>query len=387
MAAGAARLARFVLPAVLAAVLAACGRGGEAPPAPSASLTVAVANPVTQVLDRSIVVSGSVAAWQEMSLGVELAGIRVAAVLVEVGDAVRRGQPLVRLDARTLEVQARQAEAAVAQAEANLTLAEAESERGKALLEQKLISRSDADELTANLLRARAQLTTAEADRDAARLSLGFATLVAPEPGIISARPVQPGQVVAAGTELLRLIRDGRIEWRAELAEQDLIRVRPGAEVVLSGPAGAEVRGRVRAVSPGLDPDTRTGLVYADLPEPGVFRAGMFAQGRVVLGSNPATVLPREAIVYRDGLPYVFVLKAPEAGTDAALARVEQRRITIGVQQGEVTEITGGVTATDRVAARGAGFLSDGDLVRIAAPATARAAAPVTGPAAVEARP
>ncbi len=194
---------------------------------------------------------------------------------------------------------------------------------------------------------------------------------------------MQPGQVVAAGAELLRLIRDGRIEWRAELAEQDLIRVRPGAEVVLSGPAGTEVRGRVRAVSPGLDPETRTGLVYADLPEPGAFRAGMFAQGRIVLGSDPATVLPREAIVYRDGLPYVFVLKAPEAGTDAALARVEQRRITIGVQQGEVTEITGGVTAADRVAARGAGFLSDGDLVRIAAPATASADVP----AAPEARP
>jgi RND family efflux transporter MFP subunit len=377
--AGPGRLAALAL----LTVLAGCGGRDEAPAEPLASLTVAVTSPRTQPLDRVLVVSGSVAAWQEMSLGVELAGIRIAQVLVEVGDVVRRGQPLVRLDARTLEVKARQANAALAQARATLGLARADSARGKSLLEQKLISTADADQLVANLLRAEAEVTTAEADRDAAQLSLGFATLVAPEAGIVSARAAQPGQVVAAGAELLRLIRDGRLEWRAELAENDLTRVREGGVVEIDGPGGQEVTGRVRAISPALDPATRTGIVYADLPEPGVLRAGMFAQGRIVLGSTPALVVPRESVVFRDGLPYVFVVAPGQgAGTDESVVKVEQRRISTGIQQGDFTEVLDGVTAAEQVVVRGAGFLSDGVLVRIAlGDPTALAAQPAAGPA------
>jgi RND family efflux transporter MFP subunit len=364
---------------VLLAAVAGCGRGGEAPAGPSPSLTVQASLPSMQSLHRVLTVSGSVAAWQEMSLGVELTGIRVAQVLVEVGDVVVRGQPLVRLDARTLEVQARQADAALAQAQADLTLARAESDRGESLRERRLISASDLDQLKASLRRAEAQLVTAEADREAARLKLSFATLTAPEAGVISARTVQPGQVVSAGAELLRLIRDGRLEWRAELAEKDHTRVREGMVVELTGPDGKPVSGRVRAVAPALDLQTRTGLVYADLPEPGALRAGMFAEGRIVLGSDEAMVLPREAIVFRDGLPYVFVIRPREgAAADAAIAQVEQRRISIGIQQGDVTEVLDGVAPTERVVVRGAGFLSDADTVRLAAasPASATAAVP-----------
>ena len=134
----------------------------------------------------------------------------------------------------------------------------------------------------------------------------------------------------------------------------------------LTGPDGAPVQGRVRAVSPALDPQKRTGLVYADLPRPGALRAGMFAQGRILLGSVTATVLPREAIVYRDGLPYVFVLKDGEAVT-----KVVQQRISTGTQQAGMVEVTGGLGPDDRVVVRGAGFLSDGDLVRVAGAADA----------------
>ncbi len=363
-----ARLRAMLLSATL---LAACG-AEPPPPAATPSLTISAAQTVTRPLERVLVASGSVAAWQEMSLGVELAGVRVEAVLVEVGDPVRAGQVLLRLDARTLEVQARQADAALAQARANLALARADSTRGESLLERKLISGSDADQLKAALIRAEAQLTTAEADRDAARLKLGFATLHAPQAGVISARTVQPGQVVAAGAELLRLIRDGRLEWRAELAEQDLTRVPAGVAVELVGPDRQPVRGRVRTVSPALDPQTRTGLVYADLPEPGALRAGMFAEGRIVLGTANASVLPREAVVYRDGLPYVFVLPGADAVT-----KVEQRRIGIGTEQGDIVEVTAGLGPGDRFAVRGAGFLSDGDLVRVVpAPAATAPAGP-----------
>ena len=304
----------------LAALIAACG-SPESPSAdlPAASLVVTTVAPVSRELDRSISVSGSVSAWQEMSLGVELTGIRATEVLVEVGDRVRAGQPLLKLDNRTLEVQFRQDDAGVTQAQAALELARANAVRGDSLVEQGLISSSDSDKLRADLRSAEAQLITAQADRDAARLRLGFATLSAPDDGIISARLVQPGQVVSAGSELLRLIRRGRIEWRADLAEADLIRVTPGTIVELDGPAGTVIRGQVRAVSPAVDPATRTGLLYADLPEPGPLRAGMFAEGRILIGKAAASVVPRESVVFRDGFAYLFVLKPLDGAAKSSL--------------------------------------------------------------------
>lgn len=352
----------LLLPAgLLAGLVAGCG-GAPETPAPTPSLVVTTVSPASQQMERTVAVSGSVAAWQEMFLGVELTGIRVAEVLVEVGDTVRAGQPLLRLDTRTLEVQARQADASVAQARASLELARANSDRGARLVKDGLISSSDADELRATLASAEAQLATAEADREAARLRLGFATLRAPDDGIISARSVQPGQIVSSGTDLLRLIREGRLEWRAELTEADLTRVKIGAPVELTSPGGETIKGQVRAVSPSVDPETRTGMLYADLPAPGSLRAGMFAQGQILLGTALATVLPRESVIFRDGYPYVFVARAGKDG--GTTFNVEQRRITVGGQRGEFTEIRSGLQADERVVVRGAGFLSDGDLVR-----------------------
>jgi RND family efflux transporter MFP subunit len=338
-------------------VLGGCG-GRPAPTAESAvALTVTAVAPLRRQVEREVVASGSVAAWQEMSLGVELSGLRVAQVRVEVGDRVVRGQALLELDRRTLEVQARQAEAALAQARASVGLARAQATRGEQLLAEKLISSSNYDELQANLARAEAQLVSAEAERDAAALRLGFATLRAPDGGVISARNVQPGQVVSQGAELLRLIRGGRLEWRAEVAEADLPRIARGARVELRGPTGDSVVGRIRAVSPALDPKTRTAVIYADLPDPGALRAGMFAEGRLGVGVAEVMVLPREAVVYRDGYPYVFVL-----GKDS---RVAQRRVEVGATSASGIELRSGVAAGERVAARGAGFLGDGDLVRV----------------------
>jgi RND family efflux transporter MFP subunit len=260
-------------------------------------------------------------------------------------------------------VQARQADASVAQAKASLELARANATRGESLVKEGLISSSNADELRATLTSAEAQLAAAEADREAARLRLGFATLVAPDAGVISARTAQPGQIVSSGTDLLRLIRQGRLEWRAELTEGDLTRVRVGTPVELKSPSGQRILGKVRAVSPAVDPATRTGILYADLPTPGDLRAGMFAQGQVLLGATSATVLPRESVVFRDGFPYVFVARPARPGESAAF-NVEQRRISIGAQRGELTEVQAGLKPTERVVVRGAGFLSDGDLVR-----------------------
>jgi RND family efflux transporter MFP subunit len=219
-----------------------------------------------------------------------------------------------------------------------------------------LISSSNFDELRANLARAEAQRVVAEAERDAARLRLGFATLRAPHAGVIASRSVQPGQVVSTGVELLRLIRDGRLEWRAEISEVDLPRLEVGAPVEVRGLDGQTVNGQIRAVSPSVDPQSRTALIFADLPEPGRLRAGMFAEGRLRVGRARVAVVPRQSVVFRDGFPYIFVLEDDN--------RVRQQRIEIGAAQGEFIEVRSGVDTQAVIVVRGAGFLGDGEFVR-----------------------
>ncbi len=367
-------LIRVALGAALL-LLSACGsRGGDAAGAPSASLTVTTGAPESRRIALDVIASGSVAAWQEMSLGVELSGVRVERVLVEVGARVKKGQALVQLDTRSLAVDARRAEASYAQAAANLQLARASATRGETLLARQLISASNFEELSAGRSKAEAQLASAAAERDAARLKLAFATLRAPEAGIVSSRTVQPGQIVSVGVELLRLIRDGRLEWRADLSEADLVRVRPGARVFVKSPDGTPVEGRIRAISPGLDAASRTALVYADLPKPAGLRAGMFAEGRIELGEVEASVLPRESVVVRDGYSYVFVVGKED--------RVAQRRIEVAPASGDVVPVRSGLAAGERVVVKGAGFLSDGDVVKVVGSAVAAtpAAAPVDVP-------
>lgn len=350
---------KFIIVGVTLAVvlsLSACSRGGDKAPAAS-SLTVTLVAAERRQIDREIVASGSVAAWQEMSLGVEVAGLRVANVLVEPGDKVAAGQALLELDRRTLEVQARQAEASLAQARANAELAISQEKRGASLLERNLISTNDFEVLRANRSKAEAQVVSAEAERDASKLRLSFATLRAPDAGVISARTVQPGQIVSGGGELLRLIRRGRLEWRAEVSENDLTRIKVGATVDLRGPSGDVVTGVIRAVSPSIDSQTRTALVYANLEKPGALRAGMFAEGRLRVGKAEVTVIPRQSVVFRDGYPYVFVMGEGN--------KVLQRRIDSGPPQGDSVEVRSGLKEDEKVIARGAGFLSDGDIVKV----------------------
>lgn len=340
-------------------LLAACGnKEDEAAAEPSSALTVALTPVQTYALARSVTVSGPVSPYEEMQLGVELSGQRVTALNVDVGQQVKKGQVLLELDHRTLDSSLAQAEAATQEASAALVLAQAQHARGSKLAAEQLISAADLDQLRATSTQAQAQLTTARASRDAAKLQRDFAQLRAPADGVISKRLVQPGQVVAAGTELLRLIRDGRLEWRAELPENQLAQVTVGKEIVLSY-AGQQITGRVRAVTPGIDAQTRTGTVYADLPSPGPLKPGTFVEGRILTGEGQAFMVPSAAVVQRDGHSYVFV--TPDKQT------VQRRRVRTGqTTQGRI-EIVDGLKAGEQVVSEGAGFLGDGDRVRVVA--------------------
>jgi hypothetical protein len=121
--------------------------------------------------------------------------------------------------------------------------------------------------------------------------------VLAPDDGVISARGATVGSLTEAGEELFRLIRGGRLEWRAEVPAADLARVAPGGAATLTGPDGAVVRGTVRLVAPSVDPQTRNGLVFVDIPaSAAAVRAGMFARGEFELGRAPALTLPQSAV-------------------------------------------------------------------------------------------
>lgn len=354
-----------VLAMALLAVLAGCG--GEATEEAAQPPAVTAEAPRLQQVARSLRVSGPVAAYEEMQLGVELNGLRVTALNVDVGQQVRAGQVLLTLDHRTLDSELAQARASMQEAEAALALARANYSRAETLAARQLISASQLDELRALRIQAEAQLATARARRDAAQLQRDFAELRAPADGIVSRRMVQPGQVVAAGTELLRLIRDGRLEWRAELPERQLALVEVGNPVELAY-QGSTISGRVRAVSPGVDAESRTGTLYVDLPEPGPLKAGVYLEGRVVTGSGQALMLPSEAVVQRDGHAYVFVLDDGQV--------VQRRRVRTGLAEAGRIEIVEGLEPGRQVVVKGAGFLGEGDRVRVVADTDTEAGAP-----------
>jgi RND family efflux transporter MFP subunit len=195
--------------------------------------------------------------------------------------------------------------------------------------------------------------------------------VIAPDSGVISARSATVGAVVGVGTELFRMIRQGRLEWRAEVTSEELVRIKPGQKVALKAANGSEVTGTVRMVAPTVDAQTRNALVYVDLPpmlsSSAPFKAGMYATGQFALGASKAMTLPQQAVVVRDGFSYVFRLNADQ--------RVSQLKVTTGRRRGERIEVVSGLDPDARVVVNGAGFLNNGDLVRNVAAAPPAVAA------------
>ncbi len=354
----------LMLGMALVAALAACKKDASeadaARQAAASAMAVSTAPVLRREMPRGLTVSGPISPVEDMQLGVEVTGLRVTALNVDVGQTVRRGQVLLTLDHRTLDSDLAQANAALREAEAGAALARSNLARGQQLASGKYISAMQLDELRANRTASEARLGTARAARDAAALRRSFADLRAPADGLISKRLVQPGQVVAAGTPLMHLIKDSRLEWRAELPASQLALAKPGDIIRLTSPHGDAVEGRVRAVSPGVDATTRTGTLYADLPpgliQSGTLQPGTYLEGRIETGVTQTLVVPFAAVVLRDGFATVFTV-------DAASIAHQQRVETAGRAGGfvEVTGLKDGI----QVVVEGAGFLADGDRVRV----------------------
>ncbi len=372
--------ALVVIAVVVARVQAADDKKpAAAASAPKAALTVTTTTPQSANLPVKLSANGSIAAWQEASVGTEANGLRLAEVRVNVGDVVKRGQVLASFAPDTVQVDLNQTRASVAEAEATLAEAAANAQRARELQTSGALSEQQINQYLTAERTARARLDWQRAAARVQELRLRQTQVLAPDNGIISARSATVGAVLPAGQELFRLIRQGRLEWRAEVAAADLTRLKPGMSVQLSTAGGATIAGKLRMVAPTIDAQTRNGIVYVDLSPSPEARAGMFARGEFEIGSGQGLTLPQSAVLLRDGFSYVL-----RVGPDS---KVAEAKVTVGRRVGDRIEITGGLAPDARVVASGGGFLTDGDLVRVvdAAKASTRTAANVAGSAAATA--
>jgi RND family efflux transporter MFP subunit len=329
--------------------------------APKPALSVAVVTPQTTRLAQTLAANGNLAAWQEASIGAEAGGQRLAEVRVNVGERVRKGQVLAVFATDTLSAEAAQARATVAEAEAAAAEAAANAERARTLQASGALSASQINQYLTADKTAQARLQAARAQSQVQQARLAQSQVLAPDDGIVSARQATVGAVVGSGTELFRLIRQGRLEWRAEVTSAELARVVPGTSATLTTASGAKLQGRVRMVGPTVDPQTRTALVYVDVTPVAGNAApalpGMFAHGEFALGAAPAMTVPQSAVVVREGFSYVMRLNPDN--------RVNAVKVQTGRVVADRVEISAGLPADARIVASGGSFLNEGDLVRV----------------------
>ena len=371
-------LALLVLAGI--AALAWFFRGERAaPPAPTVrpALTVTTVQPQRESLPTTLAANGNIMAWQEASVGVEAAGLRLTQVRANVGDQVRKGQVLATLSGDTVQADLAQSRAALAEAEAGAAEAANNAQRARTLQGTGALSASQINQYLTAEQTARARVEAARAQLQAQQVRLAQTTVTAPDSGIISSRTATVGAVVGPGTELFRLIRQGRLEWRAEVISAELGRLTVGTRALVTAASGARLEGRVRMIGPTVDPQSRTALVYVDVkPLPGMAasaRAGMFARGEFDLGAAPALTVPQQAVVVRDGFSYVYRVNPDH--------RVTQVKVQTGRMAGDRVAVVQGLAPDARIVAAGAGFLNDGDLVRVADDAARPALAPASAAA------
>jgi HlyD family secretion protein len=358
--------------------------------APQASAEAAPAAPVTVVrverahFAETVLVTGSLAAREEVLVGPEVEGLRVTEVLADEGMRVKKGDVLARLVADTLEAQLAQSDAALARAEA----ASAQARSGIVQAEARLLEANNAfarakplraaghmpesafDQreqaartAEAQLLAAREGLKVAEAEKgqvEAQRRELlwrrGRTEVIAPADGVISRRLARIGGFAAGSAEpMFRIVAQGEVELEAEIPETRLAAVRVGQPARVEVAGAGEVTGSVRLVSPEVDKATRLGRVRIHLGDDPSLRVGAFARGSIETAAGEGLAVPLAAVLFGSDGPVAQLIREN---------RVETRKIQIGLSTRSMIEVRAGLREGDLVVARSGTFLRDGDLVR-----------------------
>ena len=281
------------------------------------------------------------------------------AVLVEEGQRVEAGQPLVRLDPD-------RARLAVAQAEAQLRKLENNYRRAQQLVAQQLISAGEVDQMRFDLENARAQ-------HQMAKLELSYTTVVAPISGVIASRNIKPGNFVQINSPIFRIVDSSRLEATLNVPEREIAKLRPGQQVKLAADAlpGQEFAGTVDRVAPVVDTGTGTFRVVAAFSGDEALQPGMFTRLSINYDQRAdALVVPRTALLEDGGEPAVYVVRDGKA---------TRTGLKLGYDDAGWVEVREGLKSGDQVVVAGKAALREGSAVQVidavAAPAAKPAAA------------
>ena len=349
----------------IAAALSACDAPADkvAPPADKPTLTVALTTPARQSLSRTITANGSIAAWQEAIISPEANGLRVQKLLVQEGDVVHQGQPLAEFTRDSVMNDWLLAKADLNEAKAVALNAQADGKRARLLRGVGSLSEQDIQKLLTQEKTAQARLESAKARMAAQQLRLDQTILRAPDDGIISARSAAVGSVPMQSTEMFRLIRQAKFEWRAELSAQQLEQIQPGQKAQIASPGGNTWEGIVRLAAPTLNSTSRRGIAYVDIlpstaKNASPIRPGTYASGTITVGDRQGLTVPQSAVVARDGFHLVFTV-------DDEL-HAHPLKVAVGRLVNDQQEILSGLQGAERIVASGGVFLNEGDKVQLA---------------------
>jgi RND family efflux transporter MFP subunit len=358
------RLRAFAAPAMGALTaamvlsLAACSSGQ---PVPEPVRPVQLVQVRADASSTPAVLAGEVRPRFETDLGFRVAG-KVLERRVDIGMRVRRGETLAKLDPADVGLQVQGAQAALRAAAADDALANAEWQRYQDLFAQKFISTSALDTKRSAFDAAHARLEQARAQLAQTQNQADYATLTAPEDGVITAVAAEVGQVVSVGQPVFRLARESEREVAISVPENRLREVQGAKSLVVTlwADPGKVYPARIREIAPAVDPATRTFAVRLSVLEADSnLRLGMTAQVGVLDGaSTGAMLVPLSAIYHaNDGAPALWVY-APESHS------VALRPVHLGPFREDGALIVDGVAPGDWIVAAGVNKLAPGQVVR-----------------------
>jgi RND family efflux transporter MFP subunit len=327
------------------------------------ALTVTLIKPITESIPLTLNAQGSIAAWQEAVIGAESDGLRLRAIKADIGDLVKKGQVLAEFADDTVNAATAEAQAMVAEAEANLIEAQLNADRARNVAAKHILSAQLIMQYLTAEKSALAKLNAAKAQLINRQLQKKHTHVLASDDGIISARNATLGAVADKGMELFRLIRQKRLEWRAEVTASEIAQLRTGLDATVQISGLPPITGKIRLLGPTVDIRSRNALVYVELPnayKQGI-KPGMFANGQFLLGASAGLTVPENAVALRDGFAYVF--QAADSTNDQA--KIKQIKVELRRRIGDRLEIISNLTANDKIVASGVAFLSDGDYVKV----------------------
>jgi RND family efflux transporter MFP subunit len=341
----------------VALALTGCERGVEQPAEEIRPVRVMTIERQATGIVASL--TGTLQAQAEVNESFRIGG-RVIERTVDVGDQVRPGQVLARLDRLDEEANLQSARAQLAAAQAQAVEARFTYNRLRDLLAERAVSRALFEQAEATSRVTQSQVEAAQSLVDIAQNRLSYANLVSSLSGVVTARGAEPGEVVAAGRMIVQVARDGAVDAVFDVPTRikDMAPANPEILVALVSEPDVTARGRVREVSPRADPVTGTFAVRVQLMNPPpTMRLGSTVTGRMELASEPAIEIPASALIRAGGNPAVWVVDT-KAGT------VSVRDVGLQVNDAERVHVSRGLAPGDVIVTAGVQTLRPGQRVR-----------------------